>query len=86
MTKIFFEQHVGALDPDTNNVRFYGLYFRSMREAAKFLTNLYPGEYDPWYARGVQGVIDERTGRVFAKGIWWADEDMAIKAVGQEDE
>jgi hypothetical protein len=87
MIKIFFENHRGMLETDSHNVTFYGLYFNTMTEAIGFLKMIEPGEhYGPWYAKGVRGVIDESTGRVFAKGVWWHDEEMAIKAVCQEDE
>ena len=82
MIKIFFDNHRGVLELDTHNVAFYGLYFNTASEAIGFLKTIEPGEhYVPWYARGVRGIVDESTGRVFAKGVWWHDEDMAIKAV-----
>ena len=78
MIKIFFNQHQGELEIDTNVVKFYGLYFQTMNDAVHMLTNIDPGEYEPYYLRGSKGFIDV-SGKIFLQDTWWDNEETILK-------
>ena len=56
--KVSFEGHKGTGDYD-GRVNFYGMEFKSILDAVKYLKFLKPGDYSIWTYRRVTGLIDE---------------------------
>jgi len=81
MIKIIFKHHRGKLDLETGNVIFYGLYFDTILEAVRFLTdNIVPDlDYEPCYLRGLQCIRCLTDGCIFTGGRWWESEETILK-------
>jgi len=47
-SNIIFEKHQGVLEHKTNVVEFYGLTFRDINEAARYLKGVPPANYQAW--------------------------------------
>ena len=75
---IWYDGHVGQLDPQNDNVFFYGVRFSTITYAVQFLRGLEPSEsYAPWCygsRRGVRNTLDDW---VFYDNQWFPDEDVA---------
>ena len=47
-SNIIFENHKGVLTHATNEVIFYGIHFKDIVCAAKYLKNVKPDDYEVW--------------------------------------
>ena len=47
-SNIIFEKHRGTLEHKTNVVQFYGLFFKDINAAAKYLKGIPPDSYQAW--------------------------------------
>jgi hypothetical protein len=47
-SNITFEKHQGKLDHKTNLVEFYGLSFKDINAAARYLKGIPPDNYQAW--------------------------------------
>ena len=75
---ITFEQHQGTLNINDNSVEFYGIQFKTIVEAIKFLANVEPGvEYERWFYRRHKGLVNSNDGWIYVDLKWFPDSDMA---------
>jgi len=68
-SNVIFEGHKGILDNSTNEVLFYGLLFRDMVVASRYLKKLHPDDYVPWEYNGYTGLV--LGSMYFYDGIWY---------------
>jgi len=47
-SNIIFEKHKGVLNHKTNEVDFYGITFKDINIAVKYLKNIQPDDYEIW--------------------------------------
>lgn len=80
METILFRTHEGLLNPDENTVMFYGMGFKNIVEAIKFLKDVPDapyGTYKSWYYNMHKGLKHSKTGQVYVDYRWLPDEKFA---------
>ena len=55
-SNITFEKHPGILNHKTNIVEFYGLTFKDINTAARYLKGIPPDDYKAWGYEGDAGL------------------------------
>jgi hypothetical protein len=66
------------LNIEDNSVEFYGIEFKTIIEAVKFLKNVEPGiKYGLWFFRRHKGLMNTNDGWIYVDLRWFPDSDMA---------
>lgn len=68
-SNIEFEKHKGTLNHETNEVNFYGLNFKTMVHAARYLTGVPPGDYQAWSYQDFCGLYLD--GYFYHNKVWY---------------
>jgi len=80
---VTFENHKGILDHETSRVVFYGLEFKTMVEASRYLKDVPPDDYQVWS-------LDDHCGLYSPSGFYffdksWYNEDAFKELFGIQD-
>ena len=87
MEVISYSKHYGLLNSDDSSVVFYGLGFKDICEAMKFLKDLIPPKhkdeyiYNTWFYNFHKGLIHFKTGQVYVDFRWLPNEKFAEQYV-----
>ena len=73
-----FENHIGDLDQETNQVTFYGITFGTICDAVPFLKRVDTTDtnFSTWYYRNHKGV-ETCQGMIYVSGKWFTNDDEA---------
>lgn len=80
MEEINYNSHEGLLNPDENTVMFYGIGFKNIIEAIKFLKEVPSapyGTYERWFYNLNVGLKNKKTGQIYVDSRWLSNEKFA---------
>lgn len=87
MEVISYNKHYGLLNPDDNSVMFYGMGFKDICDAMKFLKDLEPPSYrdeyiyQPWHYNMHKGLLHIKTKQIYLDSRWLPNEKFAEQYV-----
>ena len=83
MENIKYNNHQGLLNTDEQTVMFYGLGFKNITEAIKFLKTILPLEntYTGWFYKGTKGLRNMKTEQIYIDTRWVPNEKFAQQLI-----